>query len=477
MAVQSAIPAKPEPEAAQRQDHMIRRLLSALIVLTLMAAAWLTLAPPDLIRVGANYSAKIVCSNLVLAARDPDEVLAVDVQAPGHPLLRFMRLSVTEDGGRTIVRTGLFGFIGNGLAISDDPAMGCTSIPSGNISEIPRLAANPGSTVVRNDDQPQIVSGLEPEVDAILANDALIGPGMRAVVVLKNGRVIAERYASGFGPQTRLLGWSVTKTVTAAMIGRAVREDRLDLLAPIHGLGWDGDPREAISWADLMGMASDLAWNEGYGSVSDVTRMLFLERDMAAFAAGQPLDRETPGGIGDVFEYSSGTTVILSRLLTDALEPAGVSGDIVRDLLFDPLGMESAVLERDASGTPVGSSYMYATARDWATFGQFLLQRGVWNGRSLLPVGYVDWMVEPHPASDGAYGRGQLWLRPANAWMDDPIPELPDDAFYMNGHDGQSVNVFPSRDLVVVRLGLTPTSHRYQIANLLDAVIKATESD
>lgn len=456
--------------------RILRAVALALVLIIVVGLGYLAVAPPDLIRVGANYAAKIVCSNVFLAGRDAEEVFAVDVQAPGHPLLRLMRVRLDEQAGT--VRTGLFGFIGNGLAVHR-PGHGCAAVATG------------ASTTVAAFSAPEIAQLPDPEalwprgervepvtndaLDAILDDADLVGPGLRAVVIVKNGQIVAERYGDGFSSRTRLTGWSVSKTVTGALVGRAVREGRmrLDQLADFEG--WDTDDRAGITVADMMGMAPDLEWNESYGSVSDVTRMLFLEPDMAGFVAAKPRDAETPAGIGDVFEYSSGTSVLLARTLQDAFDDPAEAAAYPHQALFGPLGMTSAVMERDAAGTFVGSSYVYASARDWGRFGLFMLQRGVWDGRSLLPVGFVDWMVEPHPASNGQYGNGQVWLRPANAWMGGPNPELPADGFYMNGHDGQSVNVIPSEELVIVRLGLTPTDRGYKVANLIAAVIDALQ--
>jgi len=451
---------------------VLKWLSGVVMVAATGVAIWLAIAPPELIRVGANYTAKMVCSNVVLAARDPQEVLAVDVQAPGHPVLRLMRVTVeTSDQNVTRVTAGLLGFGGRGLAMGT-PANGCTVYP------------DPVGRIMQSGDQSKIAiddallwprgeatgSPLNAELDAILNDETLTGPGMRAIVVVKNGRIVAERYGRGFDAGTPLIGWSMTKTVTAALIGRAIREGQMDLDDAINSFGWTG-AREAIAISDLMAMSSDLEWNEGYGSVSDVTRMLFLTRDMAGFVASMPLDQETPQGIGEAFEYSSGTTVLLSRIWQDAVGADALA--FPRKALFEPLGMASAVMETDAVGTFVGSSYMYATARDWARFGLFLLQRGVWSGQSLLPVGYVDWMTTAHPASKGRYGNGHLWLRPANSWMEGEDAPLPADAFFLNGHDGQSVNVVPSQSLVVVRLGLTPSSENYRVSHLVEAVMTA----
>ena len=159
--------------------------------------------------------------------------------------------------------------------------------------------------------------------------------------------------------------------------------------------------------------------------------------------------------------------MLLSRLWQQAAGDPAAALAWPRQALFDPLGMTSAVIETDAAGSFVGSSYMYATARDWARFGQFLLQGGTWDGRAILPPGFVDWMTQPAPAAHGSYGRGQVWLQEPG---DDGVPA---DAFWMQGHDGQSVAVIPSAHLVVVRLGLTPSGLGYRAEPLVGALVTA----
>ena len=251
----------------------------------------------------------------------------------------------------------------------------------------------------------------------------------------------------------------MAKSVTAGLIGVLVTEGRLAL--DRQGLWPAGGGREAIKLSDLMAMSSGLQWNEGHGAVSDVTRMLFLAPDMAAFARSQPLEHPP----GTVWGYSSGTAVILARIAQDAsgLPPTRIA----RELLFAPLGMRSAVIEADAAGTLVGSSYMYATPRDWARYGQFLVQHGVWHGRQILPSGYVSMMASPAPASHGLYGQGQVWLGAGGPFG------IPDDAFWLEGHDGQFIAVIPSRQLVLVRLGLTPSRLHYRPEPLVQALLKA----
>ena len=448
--------------------------LLGLLVLTVVALfAWLYFAPPELIRVGSGYSAKIVCSNVFLAGRDANQVLAVDVQAPGHPLLRLMKVSVDKERG--IVSAGLFWVLGKSVAVERE-GVGCASVPDGDTGKVRQtsLRATPAAATQPNALWPegeQVDPSQNPEVTKIVDDASMAGTGMRAIVVVKNGRIVAERYGDGFSAKTPLLGWSMTKTVNAAIVGTLVKDgkmtvDNKGLFAP-----WKADGRAAISLADMMAMSSGLEFNEDYGDVADVTRMLYLEPDMAGFAEAKPLT----GDVGKVFSYSSGTAVMLSRLWQDAIGDKAKALAWPRTALFEPLGMHSAVLETDEQGTFVGSSYLYATGHDWARFGQFLLQGGVWNGNQILPAGFVDWMREPAPASK-VYGKGQLWIEGPG---DEGNPGagvsagLPKDTYWMEGHDGQTVAIIPSEQLVVVRLGLTPAKFGYRPQTMVGALVKA----
>jgi CubicO group peptidase (beta-lactamase class C family) len=195
--------------------------------------------------------------------------------------------------------------------------------------------------------------------------------------------------------------------------------------------------------------------------------MLYLEPDMAKFAASKPLVAK----IGATFSYSTGASVMLARFWQNAVGDEAASLAWPRHALFDPLGMQSAVLEADESGTLTGASYLYATARDWARFGQFLLQDGVWNGRRILPEGFVSMMCEPTAASDGVYGKGEVWLEgPGDKKGGGVARGVPADAYWLQGHDGQTVAVVPSRRMVVVRMGLTPAWLDYRPQNLVAAL-------
>jgi len=458
------------------------KLLQRSAIATLLVLGGSTLAlmlhPPELIRVGANYGAKMVCSNVFIAGRDPQAVLADDVQAPGHPVLKLLRVQVDRE--QQTVRANLLGLFGKGLAVYR-PGTGCAVVADGDVERARQYQFTPAEL------KPAPVDASFPLGDEgtlllppfpLLSQTQLTGPGMRAVVVLHKGKLVGEIFGAGFDRLTPLLGWSMTKTVTAALIGIQIADGKLAMTQ--NGFWPDAsDPRAAITLSQLMAMSSGLQYNEGYGDVSDVTRMLYLEPDMARYTAAKALLREP----GSAWNYSSGTTVLLSRIWQRAAagERAATSAEVLslaRRRLFAPLGMRSAVLEADARGNMVGSSYLYASAYDWARFGQFLLQDGVWDGKRLLPDGFVSQMQQVAPASGGQYAQGQLWRwGPAAANDDQRNPDaafhLPPDTYWLEGHDGQSIAIVPSRQLVVVRLGLTPRRLNYQPQPLLAAVLKA----
>jgi CubicO group peptidase (beta-lactamase class C family) len=458
-------------------------LLAAAAVLVIAAGGVATLAvkPPDLLRLGASYGAKIVCSNVFIAGRDGQAVLADDVQAPGHPLLKYLK--VTVDQQRKTVRAQFLGFVGDGMAVYR-PGTGCAVAPDGGVAQASQYQFNPIRIWAPSPNVPWPTGSqaeANPAVQALLEQDALAGPGMRGTAVIYRGRLIAQRYGAGFSATSPLLGWSMTKTVNAALVGMQIEDGKLSLQQ--SGFWPAGDGRAQITLAQLMSMSSGLRWNEGYGDVSDATRMLYLESDMAAFSAMQPLEQAA----GGKWNYSSGTAVQLSRIWQRAAAggdaKAATSADVLslpHNRLFAPLGMNSAVIEADARGNLVGSSYMYATTQDWARFGQFLLQDGVWQGKRILPENFVGGMQQVAPASGGQYGQGQVWRwGPSGDTPDGQNPDtrfqLPADTYWMEGHDGQSIAIVPSQQLVVVRLGLTPHRLLYQPQALLAAVVKAVQ--
>ncbi len=279
----------------------------------------------------------------------------------------------------------------------------------------------------------------------------------RALLVVHDGKLIIERYGSGIARDTRLISWSVAKTVTSALVGILVGEGKLALQEPAPVPEWrdPADPRHAITLEHLLRMSPGLEWYEAYAEhpVSDVNKMLFTKGDMAAYAANMKLLAPP----GTRWEYSTGTTQILSRIIRQAIGDRSAYWSFPRTALFNRIGMRSATIDCDATGTFVLGAQVYATARDFARFGLLYLNDGLWQGERVLPEGWVEFTVTPAPAAkNGCYG-AQCWLNRGEAG--DPakrlLPGLPEDMYSAEGYQGQAVAVLPAQKLVVVRLGMT----------------------
>jgi CubicO group peptidase (beta-lactamase class C family) len=424
------------------------------------------------IPVGTGFTAKVLCSAVFIAGRDPAEVLATD--------LDIMDFSVVEAEVDRDKRTATARGIGL-LARAIDPfphtavyreGLGCTLAIGVTPDELRRqvegLDLQPSPPPPADLPWPE-GERVDPPTDVDTAaleaalDDAFAEPDpeqpryTRAVVVVHRGRIIAERYAPGFTRDTELVGWSMTKSVTNALVGILAGRGALDIHAPAAVPEWSSpdDPRHAITLDQLMRMSSGLEFVEIYDSKpdSDDALMLYTMADSAAFAASKSL--EAPPDTR--WHYSSGTTNIISRIVRDAVDPADY-WSLPRRVLFDRIGMTSAVLEPDASGTFVGSSYMYATARDWARFGLLYLRDGVWNGARILPEGWVEYSTSPTPTGTPGVSYGaQIWLNLPSPPDSDQrwLPFLPEDAYVFRGYARQYVIVIPSREIVVVRLGHT----------------------
>ena len=305
--------------------------------------------------------------------------------------------------------------------------------------------------------------------------------GHRALAVFQDGAVIGERYADGFTDTTPLLSWSMAKSVTATMVGIAAYKGLLDIddTPPIREWSGPDDPRAAITWRDLLQMQSSLGFVEDYGSpTSDVNRMLWRAASAADVAIASPLLADP----GEIWSYSSGTTNLIQKALRTTLEAAGVDyHQFAHEELFRPLGAATAVLEPDNAGDFIGSSFMYASARDWAKLGQLYLQDGVWDGERLLPVGWTDFVSTPAAQSDGQYG-GQFWLNyPGADGRGKYVPELPESGYMMAGHDGQYVLILPESNIVMVRLGITRGTPAIEVSGPIFAeflnILEEAESD
>ena len=267
----------------------------------------------------------------------------------------------------------------------------------------------------------------------------------RAVVVLYKGKLIAEKYIDGFDKNSKILGWSMTKSLTATYFGILQKQGKIDINKPAPIEAWQKDERAIITINDLLHMNSGLEWEENYETICDATKMLFQAKDMGKVQMEKPA--KFPPNLH--WNYSSGTTNLLSKILRNRFKTHQEYVDFWYASLIDKIGMNSMLVETDMAGNFVGSSYGWATARDWAKFGQLYLNKGNWNGEQLFDESWAKYVATPTNTSNGKYG-AHFWL---NANGD--FPNLPKDFYRCSGYQGQMVAIFPSQDLVVVRMGLS----------------------
>ena len=418
--------------------------------------------PDQAIRVGTASVSQVLCEEVFIAGLEPQRVFREEVEPKAglRPLLKHLRFEL--DRRSASVRTS---WLGHFTSVSRyREGYGCrTGADRVRASEVTRRSAPVREPVLG---QAPANRALDEALERAFAEPAQPPyRRVRAIVVMHDGRLIAERYASGIGPDTPLLGYSVSKSVINALVGILVRKGKLQVAGPAPVGAWSdpSDPRRAISLDQLLRMTSGLALKEGDSGFDPVSRMLFLHADdMAAYAERAPLEHAP----GSAWEYTSGNTLVVSAIVRDAV---GGSAQAVRRFaqreLFDPLGMRHVTMEFDGAGTPVGSTRILASARDWARFGQLYLDRGVAHGRRVLPEDWVRYSTTPTLDSD--YGAG-FWViagRAGHARLR-IRGGMPADTFFASGLFGQRIVIVPSMRLVIVRFGATIDPPDYDIRGL-----------
>ena len=417
------------------------------IVLTVLAAALVggCLYLNSLLPIITGYAAKNLASDVFVSGREPADVEALDLH---FSFIKFTRNKVDFEN-KTVTSRFLWG---KSVAAWRD-GYGVTLLRGKKAAELqaekyPLAPEAEGPDFLEPGDS-ALTARLAPIAKALVDDHAYNGTPF-AFVVLHEGKVVAERYREGLNAHTRLLSWSMAKSFTNALAGVMYGDGLVDIFAPTGIPEWQGDERAAITLNDLMQMQSGLQWNEDYGNRSDVNLMLHREKDMGLYAIDKPLEYKP----GTFWYYSSGSTNIVMRYLRGKFASDKEFLTYYRERIFAPLGIHNPVFEPDMSGTPVGSSYLYITAREFASFGQLFLDDGVFQGQRILPEGWVEYSVTPASASNDGYG-AFFWLNKDKFW-----PDIPEDMFNCQGHDGQEVFIIPSQDLVVVVLGYSPKPDR-----------------
>ncbi|MBQ6957296.1 MAG: serine hydrolase [Bacteroidales bacterium] len=440
-----------------KKRSILRVVGAVLLVAVLGGCVYLNSLMPII----TGYAAKNLASDVFVSGREPADVEALDLH---FSFIKFTRNRVDFEN-RTVTSRFLWS---KATALYRD-GYGVTLLRGRKAMERLKAQSFPlppeakGTETLLPGD-PALAARLEPIAKALVDDHAYNGTPF-AFVVLHEGAIVAERYREGITADTRLLSWSMGKSFTNALVGLMAGDGLVDIHAPMDIPQWQDDNRKAITLNDLMQMQSGLEWNENYGNRSDVNLMLHREEDMGLFALSKPLMAKP----GTHWYYSSGSTNIVMRYLRGKFASDTEFLAYIRSRLFEPLGIRNACFEPDMSGTPVGSSYLYVTARDYARFGQLYLDDGLVGPMRILPEGWVSYTATPASDSQGGYG-AFFWLN-----QNKKCPDAPEDMFSCQGHDGQEIYIIPSRDLVVVVLGYSPKpDHVIDFNALLRDIIAQT---
>ena len=448
----------------------MKKLLFGLFIIipAMLGVAAILGIPPSYIAaapgVGTGIGAKLLCSSKYVSGFSEEQALEDLVQF--SPILNYLNVEFDDNNRR--VRTSLFGI--RSATASYVPGIGCAIDYAGfdqrqafQARELPVLTSHwPHGTRVEtiNDD-------IQSLLDDIVMRDNNNNLDTRALLVVHNGRVVAQSYAGGARADTPLLGWSMAKSMTAIMLGNLELRSLLDVNDTPGFLEWAEDSRVDIRIEDLLTMTDGLAFTERYNPGDDATAMLFTEPAASAYVLRQR-QLHAPGSH---FNYSSGTANLLSRIFFDRTGGSLQSAwnDYVANVVV-PMSLQHTVFEADASGVFKGSSYLYASAQDWARMGQLMLDEGVINGRRIVSRDWVRRSTSPNQSDNGvAYGY-QWWLNAGAARL--RWPDLPEDAYAAQGNREQILMVVPSANAVLVRLGWSdpgyPVNARFR--EILDAL-------
>lgn len=433
-----------------------RRIIGAVLLVAILGGG---IYLDSLMPVITGYAAKNLASAVFVSGRNAEEVEALDLN---FSLIRFASNTVDYEN-KTVTSRFLWC---TSTAVYRE-GYGVTLLCGDDANKLREqvFPLLPDTTIVKPLPQGDsaVSARFAPIAKAFVDDHAYHGHPF-AFVVLHKGGIVAEHYDQGIGPDTKLLSWSMAKSFVNALVGMMVKDSLIDIHAPLPIPEWQDDDRKTITLHDLMQMQSGLEWNEDYGARSDVNVMLHCEEDMGLYALQKPLEYKP----GTHWYYSSGSTNIVVRYLRSLFSSDEAFLSYMRERLFAPLGIRNAIFEQDMSGTPVGSSYLYITAKDFARFGQMYLDDGCVDDERILPEGWVDYTCTPASNSENRYG-AFFWLNRGGKY-----PDVPKDMYWCDGHDGQCIFIIPSCQLVVVILGYSPKpDHVIDFNTLLKDIISS----
>lgn len=448
----------------------MKKSLKYLLIIVLLVFMYLGYTFYPALNIVTGYASKNMASGLFLAKRDQ---LSMEKQDNGFLPINFANYVIDEEGKS--VSSSIFGMMkrkaiyveGLGAILVNDEYDPTKKF------EIPSRFGSENNLAYPYGDLPQrdtIFAEVNYEKLQNAVDNSFDAAGettlqTRSVLVVYKDHIIGEKYADGFDHSSLMHGWSMTKSLTSTMYGILKRQGRIDINEKTGLEAWAGDERKHITYNDLLHMNSGLAWEEEYFNISDVTKMLYLESDMGQIQ----IKNQLVGEPDQLWNYSSGTTNLLSGpLLRKQFNNHQDYLDFWYSELIDKIGMHSAVVETDLAGNYIGSSYAWATTRDWAKFGLLYLHEGNWNGEQVLDSSWVQYAATPTNTSEGRYG-AQFWLN-AGSYH----PDVPTDMYSCNGFKGQYVFIIPSHNLVVVRTGLV-SDPKFNVNVFLRNIIESIE--
>jgi CubicO group peptidase (beta-lactamase class C family) len=473
---------------------MAKRILIGLaaIFALLIGAGWYAFERYDVASQMAVFSgatAKMMCTGVFASGRTPEHVRAEDFNRKSTPGFLIGYVTTDVDFENKAVTGSLYGLAPRTAIFRE--GIGCTAAEGKTVEELRAQGSGAATALPEPDPAVQwpegdatLVDNLPQGVDATLLKQAVdfafdepepeTPRRTRGIVVVYQGRIIAERYAPGFDKRTSHLSNSVAKSFTSALIGILVGQGKLKIEdpAPIDEWHGPGDPRAAITLDQLLRMSSGLEFEENYVKTKSDTTFQYVGGDLAGYSAAKPLEVAP----GSRWQYSTGTSNILGRIVRQAAgSTLAESFAFPRRYLFEPLGMRDTVIEVDSAGNFIGGSSVFASVRDYARFGLLYLRDGVWNGQRILPEGWVAYTTTPTKVTPEQTGYGaQFWLNSGVNPAVHPWPNVPPETFAMNGHQGQHVWMVPSYDVVVVRVGLSEFRN-WKMSDFVERVLAAVQ--
>lgn len=431
-----------------------KRILWSVLTILIIGLGYGAYYINSLLPIITGYPAKYMCSAVFVSGREQAEVEAMDLH---FSFIKFTKnvvnlqdSSVTSSflwgKSKAIYRKGFGATLLRGVTEVD---LRKIEFPKSRATYNQDTIAWPLGNVMPAKTTNVDTLKLEEITEKLMDADGYNGHAFAFMVVHK-GIPVVEAYQPQFNAKTRFLSWSMAKSFTNALGGIMVKDGKWNINQPVNIPEWQTDERKNITINNLMQMQSGLRWNEDYGNRSDVTQMLYCANDFAKFTYDQPFAFQA----GSHWYYSSGSVNIVNYLMRKTIGNDNEYYNFAQKRLFNKIGISDAVFEVDASGTQVGSSYIYATARDYARFGTLYLQDGIFNGERILPEGWVKYTTTPASDSSGKYG-SLFWLNSSKYY-----PAAPEDMYSCNGHDGQQIFIIPSKELIVVLVGYSPKPDR-----------------